>query len=61
MPENNPGALSEQTYADVIAYILQANDYVSGDAELVASEKAMSPIGLGPGADKTGSYKVDPQ
>ena len=50
MPEDNPGGLTQQTYADVIAYILQLNAYASGDAELVPSQDAMDAIPLGPGA-----------
>ncbi len=49
MPEDNPGSLTQQTYADVIAYILQLNEYASGDAELVPSQEAMDAIPLGPG------------
>ncbi len=53
MPEDSPGALSEQTYADVIAYILQINEYSAGDSELTATEEAMDVIALGPGAPKS--------
>ena len=49
MPEDNPGSLTQQTYADVIAYILQLNEYAAGDAELVSSQEAMDAIPLGPG------------
>ncbi len=52
MPEENPGSLTRQTYADIIAYILQVNEYASGDAELVPSQEAMDAIPLGPGAAK---------
>lgn len=55
MPEDFPGALPGQTYADLIAYILQLNDYPSGDTELPASEEALDAIPLGPGVDKTRS------
>ena len=49
MPEDNPGSLTQQTYADVIAYILQLNEYAAGDVELVPSQEAMDAIPLGPG------------
>lgn len=54
MPEDNPGSLRPGTYADVIAYILQLNDYPSGGAELVPEEGPMDLIALGPGVDKSG-------
>ncbi len=53
MPEDSPGLLSDQTYADVIAYILQINEYSAGDSELTATEEAMDVIALGPGAPKS--------
>ncbi len=34
MPANNPAGLSDATYADIVAYILQSNGYTSGDTEL---------------------------
>ena len=52
MPEDNPGGLTRQTYADVMAYILQLNEYASGDAELVPGREAMDAIPLGPGTAK---------
>ena len=52
MPEDDPGGLTHQTYADIIAYILQLNEYASGDAELVPNQEAMDAIPLGPGAAK---------
>ena len=52
MPEDNPGSLTHQTYADVIAYILQLNEYASGESELILSQEAMDAIPLGPGAAK---------
>jgi len=47
MPLTNPGGLAEQTYADVIAYILSLNDYPAGAVELTASEPALAAILLG--------------
>lgn len=34
MPQNNPGSLSRQQAADVLAFILQQSNYPSGSAEL---------------------------
>ena len=36
MPENNPGYLSDQEYADVVAYMLAASDLPVGRTELRA-------------------------
>jgi alcohol dehydrogenase (cytochrome c) len=38
MPPSDPGALSQQTYADLEAYILQANGLAPGTTELTAAE-----------------------
>ena len=37
MPDDNPGGLPEQTYADIVAYMLQMNDFLAGDSELPTS------------------------
>ena len=37
MPDDNPGGLPEQTYADIVAYMLQMNDFPAGDSELPTS------------------------
>ncbi|HEY4372078.1 MAG TPA: c-type cytochrome [Burkholderiales bacterium] len=45
MPPDRPGSLTDQNYADVIAFLLDANDYPKGDKELPpdpASQQAMS-------------------
>jgi mono/diheme cytochrome c family protein len=34
MPRNNPGGLPDQTYADIISYLLQNNDMPAGKTEL---------------------------
>ena len=47
MPEDNPGSLKQQEYADIIAYFLSLNQYPAGDAE------------LSPGAGPMGSIKVE--
>jgi mono/diheme cytochrome c family protein len=36
MPADKPGKLSRQTYLDIMAYLLKANGYPSGDSELTA-------------------------
>jgi PQQ-dependent dehydrogenase (methanol/ethanol family) len=36
MPMSAPGSLSDQQYADIIAYVLQRNDFQPGDQQLTA-------------------------
>jgi mono/diheme cytochrome c family protein len=36
MPEDNPGSLRRQDYADVVAYVFRANEFPAGDSELPA-------------------------
>jgi mono/diheme cytochrome c family protein len=36
MPEDNPGSLRRQDYADVVAYFFRANEFPAGEAELPA-------------------------
>src|SRR6476646_1024889 len=36
MPRGNPGGLPDQTYSDIISYILKSNDMPAGDVELKA-------------------------
>lgn len=38
MPEDAPGSLQPQQYADVVAYVLRANGLASGDTELTPEE-----------------------
>lgn len=52
MPEDFPGALAPQTYVDVIAYVLELNDYAPGGVELVPNEESLRRVPLGPGANK---------
>jgi mono/diheme cytochrome c family protein len=44
MPADNPGTLSPQQYADIIAFMLKMNEYPSGQEELKGSKDAMSAI-----------------
>jgi mono/diheme cytochrome c family protein len=44
MPKNNPGMLSEQETADVMAYILQLNAMPVGHTELPADSGALAKI-----------------
>ena len=44
MPEDNPGSLKQQEYADILAYFLSLNAYPPGEAELQGSGPAMAAI-----------------
>jgi mono/diheme cytochrome c family protein len=44
MPEDNPGSLKQQEYADIIAYFLSLNGYAAGDAELQPGAVPMAAI-----------------
>ena len=41
MPDDNPGGLPAQTYADIVAYMLELNDFPAGDSELPTSMDAL--------------------
>ena len=44
MPEDNPGSLKQQEYADILAYFLQLNAFPTGDAELLPGPGPMATI-----------------
>lgn len=44
MPLGNPGTLSDQTYADLVALILQENDFPAGEMELPPDMEALQQI-----------------
>ena len=44
MPTDNPGGLSQQSYAAILAYILQKNEFPSGDTELPSNSAALDNI-----------------
>jgi mono/diheme cytochrome c family protein len=48
MPPDRPGGLTDQNYADLIAYILSNNGYTAGDKELPADPNAMQNMGIKP-------------
>jgi mono/diheme cytochrome c family protein len=50
MPDDNPGGLPEQTYADIVAYMLSMNDFPSGDAELPTAMDALMEMMMFTGA-----------
>ncbi|HYB96000.1 MAG TPA: cytochrome c [Vicinamibacterales bacterium] len=44
MPEDNPGSLKQQEYADILAYFLELNGYPAGDTELAPGAGPMANI-----------------
>jgi len=57
MPEDEPGSLSDRQYIDIIAYILQLNEYPSGGVELRPVDEAMDRVPLGPNARSGGDFR----
>ena len=55
MPEEAPGSLTDQAYADIVAYILLLNKYPAGTEDLEATPESMGSVPLGPDAEKTRS------
>jgi mono/diheme cytochrome c family protein len=47
MPPDNPGGLTDTTYADILAFVLQGNGYPAGDAELPSDADALQRMMLG--------------
>lgn len=41
MPMDNPGGLSDNAFVDIVAYILQQNNYAAGGEELEADREAL--------------------
>src|SRR6202789_2067090 len=46
MPPDRPGSLTDQTYADLAAFLLDANDYPKGDKELPPDADAQQKLSL---------------
>ena len=44
MPEDDPGGMKKEEYADVIAYLLKLNKFPEGSAELPIDKDALSAI-----------------
>src|SRR6185503_4404938 len=43
-PEDNPGSLNQQEYADILAYFLSLNEFKTGATELQGNASAMAAI-----------------
>lgn len=46
MPADRPATLSNEAVADVIAFLLQMNEYPTGDEELAADQAALEDIAI---------------
>ena len=46
MPEENPGALSDREYADILAFLFQANKFPDGEEALEADVDYLHRIGI---------------
>ena len=44
MPEDDPGGLKKEEYADVIAYLLKLNNFPAGETDLPTDKDALSAI-----------------
>jgi mono/diheme cytochrome c family protein len=44
MPKEEPGSLKDETYADILTYLLQENGFPAGAAELEADPAALKAI-----------------
>ena len=44
MPQSNPGALRDNEYIDILAYILSLSRYPAGDADLDYKDGALNEI-----------------
>lgn len=44
MPANSPGSLKANEYADLVAYMLQANDYPAGEGEITPDHGRLATI-----------------
>lgn len=53
MPEDDPGSLPDQEYADIVSYILQLNGFPAGSAELPADEDVMARYSMTPAVTGT--------
>lgn len=48
MPEDNPGSLTPQQYADILSFFLKLNGFKHGDAELSGTEEALKAVTIVP-------------
>lgn len=44
MPEDNPGSLKPQQYADILSFFLKLNGFIAGETELTGTAAAMKAV-----------------
>ena len=44
MPTEDPGSLTQQSYAAILAYILRSNEFPSGETDLASNAEALAGI-----------------
>ena len=44
MPTDRPGILTQQTYADILAFILESNEFATGDNDLTSDISVLDGI-----------------
>ena len=44
MPQGAPASLSPRAYVDIVAYLLEANDFPAGDMELPTDQDVLESI-----------------
>lgn len=59
MPPQAPGALDEEVYVDILAYILEVNGAVAGEVELTADEGELRAINLAAVTSEAPAATVD--
>jgi mono/diheme cytochrome c family protein len=47
MPKDSPASLRPQAYADLVAYLLQFNEFPAGDRELAPEPSSLERVGFG--------------
>ena len=61
MPKNNPASFDDKTYAALVAFMLQINNYPAGDKLLSFEKKNLDEISFGPPPPKRVPYKFKPR
>jgi quinoprotein glucose dehydrogenase len=46
MPKDSPGSLRAETYVDIVSFLLQANEFPSGEQELPADTAALDRVAI---------------
>lgn len=61
MPQAQPGDLTDQTYTDIVSYLLQANDFPAGEGELPPDAMELRRILIGGDAGSGPGGGVPPE